>query len=46
MHRPSEIADFDGAVDGNEDVFGLDIAVDDVFAVQVGEGEGHLVDVG
>lgn len=46
MNAPSEIRDLDLAVHANEDVLGFDVSVDDVLFVQVGQGEGHLVDVG
>jgi hypothetical protein len=45
MNGPPEVADFQFAVDADEDVFGFDVAVDDVFSVEVDEGVGHLGDV-
>ena len=46
MNTPPEIRDFNFPRDGDEDVFRLDVSVDDVFFVEVGEGERHLMDVG
>ena len=45
MHAPSEIRQFDFAVDADEDVLGLDVSMDDVFFVQVLEGGSHLSNV-
>jgi len=45
MHTPAEIADFDLAVDADEDVLGLDVAVHDVLLMQVLQRAGHLRDV-
>lgn len=45
MNGPAKVADFELAVDADEDVFGLDVPVDDVFGVEVDEGVGHLGDV-
>lgn len=42
MDAPAEVGDLDLAVDADEDVLGLDVAVDDVLAVQVAQGAGHL----
>jgi len=36
MDAPSEIRDFDLAAHTNEDVFGLDVSVDNVFFMEVG----------
>src|SRR3981189_3656760 len=46
MDTPSEIGDFDFTADGDENVFGFDVSVDDVFFVEVGGSVGHLVDIG
>lgn len=45
MDAPAEVGDLDLAVDAHEDVLGLDVPVDDVLAVQVAQGAGHLGDV-
>ena len=45
MHAPSEIRQFDFAVDADEDVLGLDVSMDDVFFVQILEGGSHLSNV-
>ncbi|KAH9831296.1 cercosporin toxin biosynthesis protein, partial [Teratosphaeria destructans] len=45
VHRPAEIGDLDLAVQADEDVLGLDVAVHDVLAVQVAQRARHLRDV-
>lgn len=45
MDRPPKVADLELAVDPDEDVLGLDVAVDDVLGVEVRQGVGHLGDV-
>ena len=45
VHAPAEIRDLDLAVDAHQDVLGLDVAVDDVLAVQVAQRRRHLRDV-
>ena len=45
VHTPAEIGDLDLAVDAHEDVLRLDVAVDDVLAVEVAQGARHLGDV-
>ncbi|KAI9454641.1 hypothetical protein BJY52DRAFT_1224973 [Lactarius psammicola] len=45
MHIPAKVADLELAVDAEEEVLRLDVPVDDVLHVEVGEGIGHLVDI-
>jgi len=45
MHTPPKIRDLDFAVDADENVLGLNVAVDDVLLVQVLERGRHLSDV-
>lgn len=45
VHAPAKIADFDLAVDADQNVLGLDVAVHDVLLMQVLERAGHLRDV-
>ena len=45
MNTPSEITNFQLAIDAEQQVFGLDVSVDDMLRVQVGQSIGHLVDV-
>ena len=45
VHAPAKVADLELAVDTQEKILGLDISVDDVLRVEVGEGVGHLIDV-
>ena len=45
MHAPAEISQLELAINAEQQVLGLDVPVDDVLAVQVGEGIGHLRDV-
>lgn len=42
VDAPAEVGDLDLAVDADEDVLGLDVAVDDVLAVQVAQRARHL----
>ena len=44
-HRPAKVANLELAIDANEQVLGLDVAVDDVLPVQVAKRVGHLRDV-
>lgn len=45
MHAPPEIGNLELAVDADEDVFGLDVPVDNVLAVQITQGRRHLGNV-
>lgn len=45
MYAPSEIRDFEASVNTHEQIFGLDVAVDHIFGVQVLQRIGHLRDV-
>ena len=45
VHAPAKVANLELAVDPEEEVLGLDVAVDDVLRVQVAERVGHLGDV-
>lgn len=45
VHAPPKISNLELAVDAKEDVLGLDVAVDDVFAVEVMQCVGHLGNV-
>lgn len=45
MYTPSEIGQFDFAVDADKDILGLDVSMDDVFFVQVLESSSHLSNV-
>lgn len=45
MYRPTEIRNLNLAVYTNKDVLGLDIAMNDVFFVQVFQGARHLGDI-
>ena len=45
VHAPAEVRDLDLAVDADQDVLGLDIAVHDVLLMQIFQGGGHLRDV-
>ena len=45
MHAPAKIADFELAVDSEEEILGLDISVNDMLGMEIGKGVGHLVDV-
>ena len=40
--RDAEVGDEGGAVDGEEDVLRLDVAVNDALGVGILDGEGHL----
>ena len=45
MDTPAEITDFEVAFDAKKEVLGFDIAMNDVFAVKIGEGVCHLGNV-
>lgn len=45
MNTPPKVADLEFTVDSDEEIFGLNIAVDYMFGVEVDEGIGHLVNV-
>ena len=45
VYAPAEIANLELAVDAQEEILGLDISVDDVLGVEIGERVGHLIDV-
>jgi len=45
VHAPTKIADLELAVDTQEEIFRLDISVDDVLGVEVRKRVGHLIDV-
>jgi hypothetical protein len=45
MDRPAKVADFELAVDTEEKVLGFDVAMDDMFPVEVHERVRHLGDV-
>ena len=42
VNAPAKIGDFDFPVDADEDVFGLNVAVDNMFAVEITQRGGHL----
>jgi hypothetical protein len=42
---PAKVGELEFAVDAEQEVLGLDVAVDDVLAVQVRERVGHLRDI-
>jgi len=45
VHRPAKVGELHLAADAEQEVFGLDVAVDDVAAVQVLQGQRDLRDV-
>lgn len=45
MDAPTKIRDLDLSVDSHEDILGLDVAVNDVLAMQVAQSGGHLGNV-
>mgnify|MGYP001202434070 CR=1 FL=1 len=45
VDAPAKVCELEVAVDADEDVLGLDVAVDYVLGVQVRERVGHLGDV-
>ena len=45
VHAPPEVSHLDGVIPCQEDVLGLEVAVDDVELVHVLQGTGHLPDV-
>ena len=45
VHAPAKVADLELAVDAEKQILRLDIPVDDVFRMEVGEGVCHLVDI-
>jgi len=45
VNTPTEISNLELSVDSEEEVLRLDISMDDVFPMEVGESVGHLSDV-
>ena len=45
MHGPPEVGDLEVTLHVEEEVLGLDVPVDHVHGVAVGQGLGHLSDV-
>lgn len=45
VHAPAEIANLELAVDTQEEILWLDVPMNDVLGVEVGERIGHLIDV-
>ena len=45
LHRPAKVADLEFALQAEQQVLWLDIAMDDSFAMQIKEGICHLCDV-
>ena len=45
VHAPAKVADLELAVDAEKQILRLDVPVDDVFRMEVGEGVCHLVDI-